>query len=808
MKTKYILLLILNQLCIASIYSQQLSIRGIVVDENLMKGIEFVTIGLQNLDSTIVTGCFTKPDGSFDIKGVKEGSYILCASFVGYSSQYTKINLETSQNIGNIVLKEDKSMLKEVVIHGKRPFIQQKIDRYIVNVSDHLLSAGRNGLDILRFTPGLLVQNKNISIMGDNVDVWIDGRPSRIDGNVLATYLEGLQGENIDQIEIITNPSSKYDAGSGRSIINIKMKKNKTIDVMNGSLNVGYELSKRHKGIGGIGLNYNTKKLNIYGSYNVRAGNDVSSLDELTTNTLETDKRIFDKSVEFGVYKTISNNYRIGLDLFLNKKDIVGFLFNGFNNNDNINPNSSTMIDPMLNGTSLSLMDGKYKTNLDGQMYNVNYKHMFDKQGASLNVDVDYGHISNKQNQIQNYSFFTLSGNESEASSSQSSVLPQLTNLWSINIDYSYSASETLYWDTGVKVSGSKTDNNTVYEELIGINWVNDVNKSNYFKYAENIYAAYINGGQRFNKWAYQFGLRTEYTRSEGDLVTTLQKNDNNYLGLFPSVFLQYMINPNHTLVTSYTRRIRRPDYQMLNPFQIALDKYSYIGGNPYLEPTYNNNIELKYSFKQLLSATLSWVYNEKMSILEPIVDETDNRYGYIYNNFGNRTAYICMINYNDIFFKIWRLSLMGQLAYIVNKSKASVTNFNNDGFSGAIWINNSFQINKTLSAELGLLMLPAMRIGYTKSEKLNNNLSLGIRKNIMSDKATISLSVNDLLGGQSTHNTTQLNNIQIDTREDNNQRSFTISFNYRFGSNKVKDSRNRSIGLEDDIERSQSTRK
>jgi hypothetical protein len=807
MKTRA-LLMVLSCLYVSTTYSQQLGIRGTVVDENLMKGIEFVTIKLQNSDSTVVTGCYTKPDGTFEIDHVKIGTYILCASFVGYTPQYMEINVETSKNIGNIVLKENKSMLKEIVVEGKRSFVQQKIDRYVVNVSDHLLTVGRNGLDILKYTPGLLIQNKNISIMGDNVDVWVDGRPSHMDGNVLTTYLESLQGENIDQIEVITNPSSKFDSGGGRSIINIKIKKNRNVDVMNGSLNAGYELSKRNKGFGGVGLNYRTEKVNIYGSYNIRGGNDVSSTNETTTNTLETSKRIYDKSVEFDVYRTISNNYRMGIDLFPNKKNIVGFLFNGFNNNDNVNPNSKTSIDPSLNNTSLSIMDGKYNTNLDGQMYNMNYKHMFDKQGVELNVDVDYGHIENKQNQTQNYTFFSPTGNKSEIPSSQRSVLPQITNLWSANIDYQHPVSESLYWETGVKAGKSKTDNNIVYEELAGSNWVNVANRSNYFKYTENVYAAYANGGQRFKKWGYQIGLRAEYTYSKGNQIATNQKNENNYLRLFPSMFLQYMINANHNLGISYTRRIRRPNYQILNPFEIALDNYSYIAGNPYLKPSYNNNIELKYTFKQKLSSTISWVHNEKMSLLEPQIDETNNRYGYVYNNFGSRTAYICMINYNDNLFKFWRLSFMGQLAYIENKSNGSGANLNNDGLSGAIWINNNFQINSSLSVEVSLLMLPAMRIGYTKNDKLNNNLSLNIRKNIMSDKATISLSVNDLLRGQRTHNITDLNNIYIDSREDNNQQSIALSFSYRFGSDKVKGSRNRSIGIEEGVERSQNAEK
>ena len=483
-------------------------------------------------------------------------------------------------------------------------------------------------------------------------------------------------------------------------------------------------------------------------------------------------------------------------------------LYNGLNNNENKNSNITTIINPTLEGTSLSQMDGKYKTRLNARMYNMNYNYIFDKKGVDLNIDIDYGYISNKKNQTQDNIFLSSIGNESELCSSKRSLLPQITNVWSANIGYHNSVTETGYWDAGAKISGSKTDYNTVCEELTEGKWENDLYKSNYYKYSENIYAAYVNGGQRFEKIGYQIGMRLEYTVSKGELITTHERNDKNYLRLFPALFLQYMINENHNLVTSYTRRIKRPDYQMLNPFQIALDNYSYISGNPYLKPAYNDNIELKYSYEHKFSITLSRVCNQKMALLEPVIDDKNNCYGYLYNNFGTRNAYICMLNHNSTLFKIWRLDLMGQIAYIKNKSNVSIENFNNDGFSGAVWIGNNFQINKTLSAEISLLMLPYMRIGYIKNDKLNNNLSFGLRKNIMSEKATVILSVNDILGGQSTHDIITMNNININTKENNNLRSFTLSFNYKFGSNKIKGTRNRDIGIEDEIERTSNIKK
>lgn len=806
MKTKK-LISILFCLCASILYAQRWNITGIVKDAATIQGVEFATVSLSKPDSTVITGCTTNSSGNFLIENVQKGTYILRASFVGYKSYSKVISVTSSRIIEDIILAEDKKMLKEVVVEAKRPFIQQKIDKYVVNISDHLLTAGKNGMDILKFTPGLLVQNKNISILGEQVDVWIDGRPSHMDQNALSAYLEGMQAENIDKIEIITNPSSKYDAGGGRGIINIKTKKNQNIDVLYGSVNFGYERSQRDKGFGGLELSYRTQKLNVYGNYGFRGGTDMSTIHEITTISSQNTNRTYDKQLNFDVHQSNVNNHKIGIDFFPDKSNIIGFLFNGFNNIDAANSNSKTNISPSLNNTSLSLMSGNYKNSFNGAMYNTNYKHLFSKEGVEFNVDVDYGHITNTQNQEQNYTFFSQLGSEPDSTSSQRNRLPQLTEVWSVKIDYQHPVSETFYWDAGMKAGGTHTDNNIVYEQFENSNWQNDESKSNHFKYEENIYALYANVGKRFKKWGFQTGLRGEYTYSIGNQILT-KKNKKTYLDVFPTLFVQYVPQENHEFVLSFSRRINRPNYQTLNPFEMALDNYSYIAGNPNLSPSYNNNIELKYTFYHKLTATLNWTRNNRMILPEPVADTINNRYGYVYNNFGNRTAYICMLNYNDDFFKFWRIGFMGQLAYIENRSDKAIANFNNDGISAAIWLNNTFQLNKTLSAEISLLLLPSIRMGYTRSDMLTNNLSCGIRKNIFNNNGTISLTANDILKGQITKNTTQLNNTHIYTHEDNNQRNLSISFSYRFGSSKAEKARTRDTGIEEEVGRTQNIKK
>ncbi|WP_321437668.1 TonB-dependent receptor domain-containing protein [uncultured Bacteroides sp.] len=699
MKTRIIYLIM--SLLSVSVFAQQYGITGIVKDKKTMEGIAFATVSVLRIDSSMVAGGISNETGRFSINNINNGMYILRVSHIGNETFYSPVNVLGQTHLDDILLSENAEMLHEIVVEGKRPFMQQKVDRYIVNISDHLLTAGQNAIDVLRNVPGVLVQNKNVSIMGEGVEILINGHPTHLSGNELSLYLESIQGESIDQVEVMTNASSKFDAEGSRGIINIKTKRNQNLNVMNGSVNTGYELSKKQKGVLGTDLNYQKEKYNIYGSYSLKGGTDEQTIKDISRYDLGPETRTYNRVADCNVYRTISNSYRAGLDLFPNQSNIIGLLFNGFHTNDASDLNNITTITPALVNTALSRMNSVIKNNHSGMMYNANYKHLFDKHGKELNLDVDYARFSNKQNQNQSYLFYAIDNTESESNSSQRSFLPQKTNVWSAKLDYQHPLFEKAFMETGLKLSSTKTDNDICYENLLNGVWTNDNNRSNYFKYKEDISAAYINYAQQLKKWAFQLGLRTEYTHSDGNQVTTSQRNKESYLGFFPSMFIQYAASEKHNFGASYSRRIRRPNYEVLNSFEIRLDNYSYWAGNPYLSPSYNNNIDLKYTYLQKLSATLTWTHNEKMILLEPLENLKDNRYGSVYKNFGSRTAYIFMLNYNDTFLKCWQFNFMGQFAYIQNKANIAVTNFNNNGLSGLSGVAIIFK-----SAKLSLLKL------------------------------------------------------------------------------------------------------
>ncbi len=787
------------------IYGQSFRVSGSVWDKSSRQIVKYTTIAILNADSTFSAGCVTDSTGTFSLQVVAKGNYILRANTLGYEPYEAPLAVTSSDTRIDISLVRTEIALEGVTVDGKRPLIQQKMDRYVVNVADNMLVAGKNGLSVLEFTPGLVVQNKKVSVLGEGAEIWINGRPSHMQGDVLSAYLESLRGEDIDKIEVVTAPSSEFDAGSGGRVIDIWLKKSRISDVLNGYVNAGYDRSRKGVGFGGVSLNYGTKKVSLFGNYNLRGGTDEGSLHEVTTNSQQPgEPRIFDKKLYGDTYRMLTHNIRAGADFTPTKSDIFGILFTGFISDNASHRNAMTQIDPPLDNTALSVMKARLTSRVGQFAYNANYKHLFGSEGMSLNVDANYGHNHFRNTQEQYYTFSSPTGAPSDPNSWERERSPMINRLWSAKADYEYPISETKYLKVGVKVAGIETDNGIVHELSDGNNWENDPRRSNDFEYHENIYAAYAIWRQQLNKkWGYQVGVRAEYTDWKGVQTIGNQENGRDYFKLFPTAYLQYTPNENHSIVLSYSRNIRRPDFSALNPFEIILDNYSFIRGNPDLQPSYVDNIQLSYTFKKL-STIFVYTRNNGMVIMTPVSEDNGQRIGTVFENFGNRTAYILQVGYNSMFFDFWRINLMGQFAYITNQTPDANSEFKNNGFSGVLVWGNNFQITKTFSADLGIFLMPGARAGYDRSDKVRNNISFSISKSILKNKGNITFRASDIFAGSSVSKTSilmpGLNSVVV---EDRNFRVFTLSFGYRFGSDKVKQVRNREVGIEEEASRS-----
>jgi hypothetical protein len=321
---------------------------------------------------------------------------------------------------------------------------------------------------------------------------------------------------------------------------------------------------------------------------------------------------------------------------------------------------------------------------------------------------------------------------------------PQSVRVFSFKTDYSKPLWETGQLEIGAKLSQSETDNDLLYESLNGADWLKDNNLTNHFVYTEKIGAAYVNLNRSFGKWDVQAGLRGEYTASTGDLRTTSEKNDTSYMNIFPTVFVNYQPSEMHNIVLSYSRRLTRPNYDEVNPFEIKTDAYSFIAGNPFLAPSYSHDIELSYTFRQKIMTQLSYSYATGDIIQVPVNDPDNNRHGVRPYNFGINQDIALMLTYSTSIGSFWQLSFTGQGFYQKTDSPENMSDYTNSKFAYYFSLNNTFNITSGLSAELSGLYQSKLLYGYFQVKPVGS-VTVGFRQRLFDNKCSISLNFEDV---------------------------------------------------------------
>ena len=794
---KTILTLILAMASTAFAFAQN-QITGKVKESSNDKMIPYATVSLLSSDSTVVTGCISNSDGVFTLKNIKSGKYILNASFLGYDKRSFELDVQqNSVDVGTVELTESLYKLEDVVVTGNRPFVSQQSDRYVVNVGSHIQTGGRNALEVLTNTPGVLVDpNGKISVMGSGVDVYIDGRPSRLSGDALKAMLTSTQGETIDRIEVITNPSARYDA-SGGSIVNIRTKRGAQ-DGFTGSIDLGYRQGRKDRENVGVSLNYRTRNLSLYGNYSADRTVGWTQVDQ-TNRIMMSDGQFhtFNQSATSnGEEGKIAQQYKVGADYSINPKNVIGILYTGYNTSDAlVRTLSRTSIAPTFEGISSSTANNYRANPNDGNQINLNYMGQYAKPGQQLTVDVDYAEFYSRSDQRLENDYFGTDMTPVGGKEQTRYYNPQKITLWSAKADYTQPMWKGSKLEIGAKSSQSKTDNNLIYEK----NMSQSSDQSNHFIYTEQVHALYASISQSTGKWSFQAGLRAEYTDSNGEQRTTGEVNRSTYTDLFPTAYINYSISPKKQLNLSYGRRIIRPNYNQLNPFEVIIDAYSFTSGNPSLRPMIMDNFSL--SFMSQSGLMLRIAHNIMNDIITETPVQNGDRYGLKYNNFGKRTSTVAMVNYRFKVTKWWMANAMVQAAYFTNKSMESYGEFTNNGFALDAMLYNNFTITPTLSAELSALYTSAQKQGYYSSKPMGN-VSVGLRQMLFKNKASISLNANDIFGTFKTDLTAQNGTMDYNVKTRGDTRWVSLNLRFSFGSDKVKAPRNRTGGIEDEKQR------
>lgn len=755
-------------------------------------------------DSTLVKAEYSAEDGSFKMMNIEPGEYWLRASFVGlpdYISGVLSVQANKITKVQTVVLDNEGTELAEVVVTALKPLIEVKPDKTIFNVEGSINATGNTAFDLLRKAPGLVVDNNdNIILLGKSgVRIFIDGRPSPLSADDLVEMLKGMQSDQIEAIEIITNPSAKYEAEGNAGIINIRMKKDKR-NGTNANLSLGYTVAVFPKYNGSLGINHRNKHMNAFGSYSYNTGNRRNFFN-LYREQLG---MVYDqRNIRTADYA--NHNFKAGADYFLNDKNTVGFSVGGFVSDRNdlndgrtkISLASSDIIDSLLLATS---RNSSMTSNMD---YNVNYQ--FDGgTGTVWNFDANYGQFRREGDAYQPNLYTSPDEKVVYAERIFKSETPTDIDLLSFKLDHERNLLGGKL-ETGLKFANVTTDNTFNFYNIEGASSVLDTDRSNNFVYKENVGAAYFNFQRQFEKWSILAGLRAEQTNSVGTLSSS-QANENDevkrsYLDFFPSGGVTYQASPKTTWRLNYSRRITRPSYQDLNPFEYKLDELTYQRGNPFLQPQYTQSVQLTHSFNYRYNTTLSYSFTN--DYFTEIIDTTETSRSFITNkNLASQQVISLNFGAPITITKWWNVYANVNAYQQLNKAdfgEGKIVNVKVNAFN--IYNQHTFMLPKGISLELsGFYNSPSVWGGTFRTKSMWS-VEAGLKMKVLKERGNIKIAVGDIFNTMHWSGSSDFGGVAIATSGSWESRRLSVNFSYLFGNEKVK-TRNRKTGLEDEQDR------
>ncbi|MCA0348204.1 MAG: TonB-dependent receptor [Bacteroidetes bacterium] len=793
MKLKLFLFLFISHF--ALIAQNSGSINGVVIDKTLKQPMPYVNVSIFDNDK-LVTGGITKENGSFSLKDIPLKKLKVEIVFIGYKKIIRELNFSaenTSINLNTITLEEDAIQLKGVEIISERSTIEQKIDRKVINVGKDIIASGNTASDILNNVPTVSVdaQTKEISLRGNsNVRILIDGKPSNIDA---AQLLQQIPSSSIKQVELITNPSAKYNPEGMSGIINIILHKNSN-EGFNGSINSGVTFAVTPKVNTALNLNYKVGKVNFYSNYGFNHGKNINFGNINSERPGSQNQQDFDSN-----NKNTSHLLKFGVDFYMDDKNTFSLF-----TNQNISLSSGDGVNS-INYFDAALRDSKQFTRQNNenntQTYDFAYKHDFTKKGETLDVQANYSNTDNpdesrfdyiQQNPVTN----TISLND----------IQRDINYFQFNVDYVNPLTESVKLELGTETRLQNIKNN--FDENVSevANSYNRIGNSN-FDFTRNIHSLYTNIGKQWEKWSAQVGVRIEQYEIDGDFkrVTTSSTpteniNDQSKLTdkiftAYPSVFLNYKMNDKNSFNFNYSRRVDRPSIGQISPIREWSNPLIESRGNPSLAPQFTNSFEVNYThiakigsitggaFYRLINAEIGRViYKNPDNPAQDIIS---------YDNFDNNKAYGVEVSANlkfakwwsvnassDAYFKTVRGTVENGITGAQERGEVDVTVFN-------ARLNNNFVATKNLRFNM-FAMYRGADLGLQFERKPMYRMDVGASYNILKGKGTITARFNDMFKTMKFAFDGSIPYRQVG--EFNwESRSVYIGFNYIFGGGKNK---------------------
>jgi len=741
---------------------------------------------------TIVRTELTDATGAFHFAGLPNDTYLLSIEDPSFSSyQSALINVDDAHRNTTLppidLQKTAVTNLQEVTVARRRPMVENKIDKVVVNVDALMSATGGDAMDVLEKSPGIVIdQNGTITYKGKSgLSVFIDGKPSYLSGAELEAFLKSLPAATLNQVELMTNPPAKYDAAGGGGVINFTTKKTNSRG-FNGSISTRLTQGKRFRGRENLNLNYLGEKVRIFGS----AGVDYTA----SVNDLDIYRRFKDDNGAIVRYfdqnsllenKARSGNVRAGIDYYATEKTTFGAMAFGLVRRSTLESDVNSVLrnaDRELDSTVVAR--NRNDVPFGNMTFNLNMRHDF-ADGAKWTADADY--LIYRTRTDQRFRNFVYAPDGSERNRDESKgYLPSDIDIVSLKTDYSRQFSNGLSFETGYKASFSKTDNIADYRDAIGGVLVPNYDQSNHFLYDETIHAGYINGSRSFGRVSVQAGLRLENTDSKGNQLGNPEKPASrfrrNYTNLFPTLYVQYQLDSigHHVVVSSYGKRINRPYYEDLNPFVSPLDKFTFYAGNPYLNPSFAHNVELSYRYKGYFSTTASYGFTR--DDINETIEITDGIYYSRPGNIGQSRFYSLNANAQIPFTKWWTSNLYAELTRTEYKSQLYTEILDTSGTFCVFNATHTFVLPSEWSVELS---------GYYQSNIVSSQfvllerggINLAVQRKLWKGKGSVKLIGNDLFyTGINRGIINNLSNVNAHWTNKPDSRFIALAVNYSFG--------------------------
>lgn len=794
-------------LLFSSIYTnaQQTTITGNVKDEN-NNPLAFATVILKNSsDSALYKGEITNETGDFIFADVKPGNYFVRVQFAGYAkTDKTGIVVTPGSNIklGELKLSPAAKELKSVNIEAEKPFIERQPDKMVVNIDNSIIQAGSSVMEVFEKLPGVIVdQDGNIRLRGkQGVIVVIDEKPTALSGQDLVNMLKGMSSGNIQKIEIITNPSAKWEASGNSGILNIVMKKNK-LEGYNGSVNFTYGQGRYPKYNSSFSFNYKKNKINLFLNYSFanRKGFNNLIIDRMFFLNGELTERFLTEN--YLRLPFITHNPRVGLDYSVSNKTTLSFLATGFSNIFKpTTENHSDIYGPGNEKTRSLNFSQNSKFDSFNYEFNTQINHKFDTSGQSLVINLDYGNYDNTSDQLISTLQTDVINNSIDNIYLTSHQVGAL-NLYSVKADYSKPLKHEMTLETGVKSSYVDSDKDMRFYDDINDVLIFNYAKSSHFLYSENINAAYISLQKKIKNLTVQAGLRAEQTVANGLQKLNNQTFDRNYFQVFPTAYVNYEFGKNN-LNLNVGRRINRPGYEMMNPFRRLIDFTTYSEGNPYLLPELTYVTELSYSYDNTYFITANYSHT------------TDNITDVLIQDYQTRTTIQSIVNLNEVDYysidfsyskrlsKWWKTNSNIQVYYA--RFTGTVNNFSirQGDPTFAVNTNNNFTLNATLSAELSFRFNYKDLYGVTLMRN-SSSVSGGLQQSIWQKRGTITLNVTDVFWKAYPRGLTEFGDVTENWVSKRDTRVVNLGITYNFGKGKAAKMR-KDTGADDEKKRIQ----